>query len=94
MMCFDCGHMVECPHCDTRLTYHRRDRAMRCHHCDFQTAATDHCPKCDGEAFKPVGQGTERTEDILTSQFPDTPVVRVDRIAPSAKAASRASSKK
>lgn len=79
MMCFDCGHMVECPRCDTRLTYHRRDRAMRCHHCDFQTAATDHCPKCGSDAFKPVGQGTERTEDILTAQFPDTPVVRVDR---------------
>jgi len=79
MMCFDCGHMVECPHCDTRLTYHRRDRAMRCHHCDFQTAATDHCPKCDSEAFKPVGQGTERSEEVLATQFPDTPVVRVDR---------------
>jgi primosomal protein N' (replication factor Y) len=79
MMCFDCGHMVECPRCDTRLTYHRRDRAMRCHHCDYQTAATEHCPKCQSEAFKPVGQGTERTEDILAAQFPDTPVVRVDR---------------
>ncbi|MGM0769410.1 MAG: primosomal protein N' [Pseudomonadota bacterium] len=79
MMCFDCGHMVECPRCDTRLTYHRRDRAMRCHHCDYQAAATDHCPACQSEAFKPVGQGTERTEDILTTQFPDTPVVRVDR---------------
>ncbi|MDY6840957.1 MAG: primosomal protein N' [Pseudomonadota bacterium] len=79
MMCFDCGHMVECPRCDTRLTYHRRDRAMRCHHCDYQTAATEHCPKCQSEAFKPVGQGTERTEDILTTVFPDTPVVRVDR---------------
>lgn len=79
MMCFDCGYMVECPRCDTRLTYHRRDRAMRCHHCDYQTAATDHCPKCDSDAFKPVGQGTERAEDILTAQFPDTPVVRVDR---------------
>ena len=79
MMCFDCGHMVECPRCDTRLTYHRRDRAMRCHHCDYQTAATEHCPKCDSEAFKPVGQGTERTEDILATAFPDTPVVRVDR---------------
>ncbi len=79
MMCFDCGHMIECPRCDTRLTYHRRDRAMRCHHCDFQTAATDRCPKCDSDAFKPVGQGTERAEDILAAQFPDTPVVRVDR---------------
>ncbi|MEC7377053.1 MAG: primosomal protein N', partial [Pseudomonadota bacterium] len=79
MMCFDCGHIVECPRCDTRLTYHRRDRAMRCHHCDYQTAATDHCPKCQSEAFKPVGQGTERTEDILAASFPETPVVRVDR---------------
>lgn len=79
MMCFDCGHMVECPRCDTRLTYHRRDRAMRCHHCDFQTAATEHCPKCHSDAFKPVGQGTERTEDTLAAQFPDLPIVRVDR---------------
>ena len=79
MMCFDCGHMVECPRCDTRLTYHRRDRAMRCHHCEYQTAATDQCPKCGSDAFKPVGHGTERTEDILATQFPGTPVVRVDR---------------
>ncbi|MCK0165048.1 primosomal protein N' [Marinobacter sp. S6332] len=79
MMCFDCGHMVECPRCDTRLTYHRRDRAMRCHHCDYQTAATETCPKCKSETFKPVGQGTEQTEDILAANFPTTPIVRVDR---------------
>ena len=79
MMCFDCGHMLECPRCDTRLTYHRRDRAMRCHHCDFQMAASDHCPKCKSEAFKPIGQGTERTEDVLTERFNETPVIRVDR---------------
>lgn len=79
MMCFDCGHMVECPRCDTRLTYHRRDRAMRCHHCDYQAPATETCPKCKSEAFKPVGQGTEQTEDILAASFPDTPIVRVDR---------------
>lgn len=79
MMCFDCGHMVECPRCDTRLTYHRRDRAMRCHHCDYQVAATEACPKCKSHAFKPVGQGTEQTEDVLAGYFPDTPIVRVDR---------------
>ncbi|WP_323751873.1 primosomal protein N' [Marinobacter sp.] len=79
MMCFDCGHMEECPRCDTRLTYHRRDRAMRCHHCDYQTAASHACPKCKSENFKPVGQGTERTEETLAEQFPGTPIVRVDR---------------
>lgn len=79
MMCFDCGHMVDCPRCDTRLTFHRRDRAMRCHHCDYQVAATDTCPKCESDSFKPVGQGTERAEDFLAEYFPDTPIVRVDR---------------
>ncbi|WP_417546070.1 primosomal protein N' [Marinobacter sp.] len=79
MMCFDCGYMVECPRCDTRLTYHRRDRAMRCHHCDYQAPATETCPQCKSDAFKPVGQGTEQTEDILAASFPDTPIVRVDR---------------
>ncbi|KPQ27016.1 MAG: primosomal protein N' [Marinobacter excellens HL-55] len=79
VMCFDCGHMEECPRCDTRLTFHRRDRAMRCHHCDFQMAARFTCPKCQSENYKPVGQGTERTEDSLAEQFPDVPVVRVDR---------------
>ncbi len=79
MMCFDCGHMAECPRCDSRLTFHRRDRAMRCHHCDYQTAALDHCPKCHSAAFKPVGHGTERTEESLAAHFPDVPVIRVDR---------------
>ena len=79
MMCFDCGHMEECPQCDTRLTYHRRDRAMRCHHCDYQQAASHTCPKCQSENYKPVGQGTERAEEALAEHFPDTPLVRVDR---------------
>lgn len=79
MMCFDCGYVEECPRCDTRLTYHRQDRAMRCHHCNYQAAARDHCPSCQSENFKPVGQGTERAEDTLAETFPDYPVVRVDR---------------
>ncbi|GGC83066.1 primosomal protein N' [Marinobacter halophilus] len=79
VMCFDCGYLEECPRCDTRLTFHRRDRAMRCHHCDFQMAASHTCPKCQSENFKPVGQGTERTEDTLAEQFPEVPVIRVDR---------------
>ncbi|WP_328184517.1 primosomal protein N' [Marinobacter sp. OP 3.4] len=79
LMCFDCGHIAECPHCDTHLTYHRRDRALRCHHCDYQQPAFSQCPKCAGEACQPVGQGTEQTEDVLATSFPDVPVLRIDR---------------
>ena len=79
MMCFDCGHLLECPHCDSRLTYHRRDRAMRCHHCDYQSAAPEFCPSCHTGAMKPIGQGTERAEDVLAGTFPETPIIRIDR---------------
>ena len=79
MMCFDCGHIEECPRCDARLTYHRRDHALRCHHCEYQALLPPHCPSCKSENFKPVGQGTERTEDVLQQQFPNHPIIRVDR---------------
>lgn len=79
LMCFDCGHIAGCPHCDTHLTYHRRDRALRCHHCDYQQPAFSQCPKCAGEACNPVGQGTEQTEEVLATSFPDVPVLRIDR---------------
>ena len=36
------------------------------------------CPRC-GHEIKPVGQGTERVEDLLRDQFPRVPLVRLDR---------------
>jgi primosomal protein N' (replication factor Y) len=36
------------------------------------------CPQC-GFAVKPVGQGTERIEEGLTTLFPGVPLVRLDR---------------
>lgn len=79
LMCYDCSHLIECPHCDSRLTYHQRDRALRCHHCDYQRAVPTACPKCSSAELHPVGQGTERAEETLMSRFPEVPVIRVDR---------------
>ncbi|MDX1497481.1 MAG: primosomal protein N', partial [Salinisphaeraceae bacterium] len=33
LMCHACGWHAECRRCDTRMTYHRRTAALRCHHC-------------------------------------------------------------
>ena len=79
MMCFDCGHIMECPHCDSRLALHRQDQLLHCHHCDFRMRATPQCPKCESGKLSPVGEGTERTEEVLQQHFPNTPVLRVDR---------------
>ena len=52
---------------------------MRCHHCDRQLPIPHTCPGCGYEALRPVGFGTQRTEQALTTAFPDVPVIRIDR---------------
>lgn len=79
MMCFDCGHIMECPHCDSRLALHRQDQLLHCHHCDFRMRAVAQCPKCESGSLSPVGEGTERTEEVLRQHFPELPILRVDR---------------
>lgn len=79
LMCYDCGELVECPNCDTRLTLHRREGRLRCHHCDYQRPVPRQCDKCGSDNLNPVGEGTEKTEDLLTQALPDFPVIRIDR---------------
>lgn len=79
VMCFDCGTPIDCPQCDARLTYHRHDNCLRCHHCGHQQAVPRRCGECGSDNLNPVGQGTERTETVLQEQFPQTPVLRIDR---------------
>ncbi|MDX1589588.1 MAG: primosomal protein N' [Oleiphilaceae bacterium] len=79
IMCYDCGTLHDCPRCDARLTFHRRDNCLRCHHCGFQQAIPRACSQCKSDNLHPVGLGTERTETVLEQLFPDTPVLRIDR---------------
>ena len=79
LMCYDCGSLIECPNCDTRLTLHRREGRLRCHHCDYQRPVPRQCDECGSENLNPVGEGTEKTEDLLTQALPEVPVIRIDR---------------
>ena len=39
------------------------------------------CPECGSSELNPLGQGTEQLEQVLRQQFPDHPLVRIDRDA-------------
>lgn len=79
LLCHSCGWHADCPRCDRPLTLHAGRRLLRCHHCDYQNRMPDACPSCGAGDLKPQGQGTERLEEALTAQFPQVPVLRVDR---------------
>ncbi len=79
LQCHDCGYIAGCKHCDARLTLHRKDAQLRCHHCGWQMPVHNRCPECQSSQLVAWGMGTERLEQNLAQLFPDTPVLRIDR---------------
>jgi primosomal protein N' (replication factor Y) len=89
LFCNSCGWVAPCPHCDARMTLHRRAQKLRCHHCGAQAQVPTVCANCN-QALLPVGQGTERVEETLTRIFPDAPLARLDRDSASARGSMQA----
>lgn len=85
LLCHDCGWLSECPLCDARMTVHLRSGELRCHHCGHSAPRPRQCPACQSVDLRPVGAGTERAEDRLSTLFPQVPVLRVDRDSTSRK---------
>jgi primosomal protein N' (replication factor Y) (superfamily II helicase) len=89
LLCADCGQTFHCPNCEITLTYHRRERALRCHYCDYQQRPPETCPRCQGLQLDPEGVGTERLEAHLVELFPEARIARMDRDAMGHKDAHR-----
>lgn len=77
LICGDCGYIVECERCDSRLTLHAARQQLACHHCGFEQSLSSSCPKCTG-ILKPLGEGSERIERALERHFPGETIVRID----------------
>jgi len=77
--CRACGERVQCVNCSVTLTYHRRDRRMLCHYCNYAEKVPSVCPKCGSEYIQFLGAGSERVEDELHRTFPTARIARMDR---------------
>ncbi|MEA2552883.1 MAG: hypothetical protein QOJ65_1059 [Fimbriimonadaceae bacterium] len=79
IICRDCGYQAKCRNCAVSLSFHRRDRRLRCHHCGYSENPPDQCPKCRSLRVSPFGVGTEKVEEVVTELFPQATVARLDR---------------
>ena len=77
LVCIDCRRSPECPRCSNRLTFHSANNRLMCHYCGHSQRVTDRCPDCGGP-LKPLGVGTQRIQEALEFEFPDTEVLRMD----------------
>ncbi|MEP5568244.1 MAG: primosomal protein N' [Halioglobus sp.] len=78
LQCHDCGWVAGCSECDARLTLHRRQGRMRCHHCGASKPVIRSCPDCRSEQLLSLGLGTEKADDFLREHFKNYPIYRVD----------------
>lgn len=79
LYCPDCQWIANCTRCDARLTCHLAQRKLICHHCGTMTPLTSTCLECQSHQITPLGHGTQRVEETLSSLFPEYPVHRIDR---------------
>ena len=75
--CRSCGHVMECPHCDISMTYHR-DGRLRCHYCGYEQPMLKVCPECGSPYIGTFGLGTQKVEAALYKEFPQAKVLRMD----------------
>ncbi|APH05304.1 primosomal protein N' [Bacillus weihaiensis] len=78
VMCRDCGFVIQCPHCDISLTYHRYGQQLKCHYCGHEERMPKVCPECESEHIRFFGTGTQKVEEELVKVLPQARVVRMD----------------
>ncbi|TFJ94601.1 primosomal protein N' [Lentibacillus salicampi] len=78
VMCRECGHVQECPHCDIALTFHKHSNQLKCHYCAYEEPMPMDCPSCSSDLIRFFGTGTQRIEEALTQLIPEARVLRMD----------------
>ncbi|MGB1241155.1 MAG: replication restart helicase PriA, partial [Chitinophagales bacterium] len=77
-ICNDCSWIPKCHQCDVSLTYHKYANHLKCHYCGYTRKLVSKCDECGSTHLKVKGFGTEKIEDELQLQFPETKIARLD----------------
>jgi len=78
LQCHLCGNVIACANCSVSLTFHLRDRTLRCHYCGANEAAPEKCGACGGLGLEGRGFGTERLTQTLAELLPAARIERMD----------------
>jgi primosomal protein N' (replication factor Y) (superfamily II helicase) len=78
LQCHLCGNVIACGNCSVSMTFHLRDRSLRCHYCGENAPAPEKCPGCDGFGLAGQGFGTERLVQTIAELIPDARIERMD----------------
>ena len=78
VMCRNCGYTLKCPNCNISLTYHITKNILKCHYCGHTQRPVNVCPECGSEKIRYFGTGTQKLEQEIKKQFPESTTIRMD----------------
>jgi primosomal protein N' (replication factor Y) len=78
LQCHLCGVVLSCANCSVSMTFHLRDRSLRCHWCGARLPAPEKCPECGGFGLVGQGFGTERLTAALAEALEGARIERMD----------------
>jgi len=78
VQCVKCGYVLQCKDCNISMTYHSRDKKIKCHYCGYERSMPRKCPECGGYIFNFGSPGTEKIEQNLQFLFPTARIARMD----------------
>ena len=85
LKCFKCKYIKKCLHCDANMNFHIYTTQLHCHHCNATEDVPNICPNCQQIELTPLGQGTERIEELFHQLFPNANIARIDQDSTSKK---------
>ena len=80
VFCRDCGNSLNCPRCDTPLTYHTQlpGQELLCHRCRYSRKLPKICPICNSNSIRQYGLGSEQVAAEVQDRFPMARILRWD----------------
>ena len=78
MRCSSCGEVIQCPHCDIAMSYHKDENILMCHTCGQTMDADIACPTCGSRSWLHYGVGTQRLYEAVQKEFPEARILRMD----------------
>lgn len=77
-ICKSCGWTPKCQNCDVSLVYHKNTDSLHCHYCGHTIRQPHICPACGENNIEVFGYGTERIEEEIANDFPESRISRMD----------------
>lgn len=77
-VCMVCGWIAQCKNCDVSLTYHKFSNKLKCHYCGNIYPVSHTCQRCGSDKLVQRSFGTEKIEELLTTELEGIKVARMD----------------